>query len=358
MTISLTSLVDAESATFTSQVARALGADIASIEAIGGGRNSQVYHVVCNGAQEYVVKRYATRCSDDRDRLGVECSSLQFLWDHGVRNIPQPVISDTAEGWAVYVYLHGQRIAVSEINPLDLEDAVRFLTTLKSLRDHPDSHALPAASEACFSTQAILDNLEQRLHRFTAVEKDDAAFAALRTFFSSEFYPARERIVRWCSVRLKQHGSTFDAVLPMRYRTLSPSDFGFHNALRLADGRLVYLDFEYFGWDDPAKILIDFVLHPAMALSQPLGRQFATQLLYLFEDDRALPQRAELFYPLFGLKWCLILLNEFVPEDLLRRGFAKAAALRTSELQMAQLEKAKRVLSRVMRDYEQFPYSV
>ena len=49
---------------------------------------------------------------------------------------------------------------------------------------------------------------------------------------------------------------------PQRLRVLSPSDFGFHNALRRPDGTIVFVDFEYFGWDDPAKMMADAMLHP------------------------------------------------------------------------------------------------
>ena len=59
-------------------------------------------------------------------------------------------------------------------------------------------------------------------------------------------------------------------------RSLSPSDFGFHNALLEADGRLTFVDFEYFGWDDPVKIVADVMLHPGMGLSADHGRRFAT----------------------------------------------------------------------------------
>ena len=47
---------------------------------------------------------------------------------------------------------------------------------------------------------------------------------------------------------------SFERDIDSAERTLSPSDFGFHNALKRSDGRIVFLDFEYFGWDDPAKM--------------------------------------------------------------------------------------------------------
>ena len=42
---------------------------------------------------------------------------------------------------------------------------------------------------------------------------------------------------------------------------LSPSDFGFHNILS-HHNNLYYIDFEYAGWDDPYKLIADFILNP------------------------------------------------------------------------------------------------
>ena len=44
-------------------------------------------------------------------------------------------------------------------------------------------------------------------------------------------------------------------------QVFSPSDFGFHNALLKDNGKLCFLDFEYFGRDDPVKLMADFIWH-------------------------------------------------------------------------------------------------
>jgi len=50
--------------------------------------------------------------------------------------------------------------------------------------------------------------------------------------------------------------------LPADETCLSPSDFGFHNALVDPSGALSFLDFEYAGRDDPAKPVSDFFCQP------------------------------------------------------------------------------------------------
>ena len=64
----------------------------------------------------------------------------------------------------------------------------------------------------------------------------------------------------------------------------------------------------------------------------------------------------ESVYPLFGLKWCLILLNEFVADSFQRRQFAATGAADRSALQLQQLDKARRMLNRISQEYQSFPY--
>jgi hypothetical protein len=75
-----------------------------------------------------------------------------------------------------------------------------------------------------------------------------------------------------------------------------------------------------------------------------------------FADWPGLVGRVASIYPLFGLKWCMIILNEFVPDQLLRRQFAATAAMDGSALQMEQLSKSRRMLQRIRQEYERFPY--
>ena len=59
----------------------------------------------------------------------------------------------------------------------------------------------------------------------------------------------------------------FEERIPRTQQILSPSDLGFHNCIKGNDGLLTFIDFDYFGWDDPVKLTCDFLLHPGMVLS-------------------------------------------------------------------------------------------
>jgi hypothetical protein len=86
-------------------------------------------------------------------------------------------------------------------------------------------------------------------------------------------------------------------------------------------------------------------------MADGLRRDFVAGALDVFPDVDNLAARARIVYPWFGLKWCLILLNEFVPEHLSRRRFAGAAGEERSQLLARQLDRARALLARVGADY-------
>ena len=337
---------------------RLVGKPLVGWERLGDGCNSRVYKVSSDDGSPYLAKQYFHHGLNTRDRLTVEFSGLQFLWDHGVRDIPRPIAMDWTTRWAIYEFIEGRRVPSVEVTAVEIDAVVDFLETLKELTRDPASRRCPVAAEACFSIQAILDQLQERMRRFPPEDETQAHLQALHMFLRETFLPAWHTIRAWCMARMERWEISLARELREEEKTLSPSDFGFHNAIQRADGRLVFVDFEYFGWDDPAKTIVDVLFHPAMSLSDTLKQYFVTQSLHRVDDPEALARRVEVVYPLWGLKWCLILLNEFVPVDWLRRGFAKPTVGERREVYDGQLVKSRHVLQRVLQGYDHFPYDL
>jgi len=199
----------------------------------------------------------------------------------------------------------------------------------------------------------LAGNLRGRLDALLAVPKDACLGAALADFLSGELVPFLSESL----TRAEIMPGGLEHVLPQDRRTLSPSDFGLHNALRTGAG-LAFVDFEYFGWDDPAKTLCDFVLHPAMGLPPELGARFTRGFLARFGGrDCNLPERVAAVYPLYGIKWCCILLNEFLRAADARRMFAAAPSCPDDDLSRRglQLAKARAMLDLVRTTHAAFP---
>ena len=267
-----------------------------ALHKLKGGRNSQVFRVDCSDGSVLAVKAYFQSPGDPRDRLGCEFRALQFLKNEGRHEIATPLAADEARQIAAYEFVAGVHLRVEEIGNAEIDQTVAFLRALKTIADSGKAAHIPAASEACFSISAILQNLDARCRRLNEAAVDRPA---LKEFLRNELVPSRKVAGQRCYEFCGQYGIATEVQIPLPERTLSPSDFGFHNALRRADGRLVFLDFEYFGWDDPAKAIADFLLHPGMQLPGTLKRRFCSCMADAFASVLALPLRVRAVYPLF-----------------------------------------------------------
>lgn len=325
-------------------LARMLGEPVARIEKIGAGGNSRVYRVD-TASGSVAAKCYFQRTADGRDRLEAEFGGLRFLWDNGVRCIPQPLLADRESQIAVYQFLPGHEVAADRVTDAEIDQLAGFLTQLKEFATAPDAGSLPLAAEASLTAAGVPDNIRARVALLQRADGPQPAYVELKVFLRDRFEPA---LGRWEQAAREVLGeAAYSSAIAPASRTLSPSDFGFHNALLGDDGALRFVDFEYFGWDDPAKMISDFLWHPRAIMDERLKERFTERMLAGFVDVDGLGPRLEAVFPLFGLKWCIILLNEFRPENLARRRFASGSTDETEAILAKQLAKAMTTLSRV-----------
>jgi hypothetical protein len=331
-------------------VARRLaGCEVRQLVPIPGGRNNGMFRVD-TVAGPVALKFYLRQPDDPRDRQGNEVRALRFLRRYHVSSVPEVLADDRGAGCALFEWIDGE--AVTWPTNGEVDAALRLAAELRALADADDADRLSAASAATFSGMAVARQVESRLARIRTATGDDPDLA---NFVEKSFAPTMRRIIAEAADRMKNVGCSFEAEVPRECRTLSPSDFGFHNALRRGDGRIAFLDFEYFGWDDPVKLVSDFLWHPGMRLSQGLKRYFLDRSLSVFGDrDAGFVQRLQILYPLYGLCWCLILLNEFLPSSWQRRAISGGAA-EHQEVKKRQLIRARRLISTVVECHDTGP---
>jgi hypothetical protein len=93
-----------------------------------------------------------------------------------------------------------------------------------------------------------------------------------------------------------------------------------------------------------------------MALDAEARRQFAEGAQPVFDGDPDFRRRLALLFPLVGLRWCMILLNEFLPERWQRRAFAGARDVEAAKDR--QLAKAQALLDTLLAKDGGFPVVV
>jgi len=297
-----------------------------------GGGNNRIYKVTA-GPSHYALKFYPPQEGDGRDRLGTEFVTLSFLSENGIYNVPAPIARDQSNHFALYSWIDGATI--NNTSSEDVTALADFLLTLQELRNKPGAKGLELASAACPAPGDAIDQLLDRLERLKqkAVPSPD-----LSEFLRQTFEPAVEQAVDDAKVCLTALSSTSSLAL-------SPSDFGLHNALRREDGTLALLDFEYFGWDDPVKAVADVMLHPGVPMADKERALFFDRVAPFFiQEDTEFEPRFAALYPIYGLIWCLIILNDFLPERWERRRIA-GEKQPWENIRMQQLAKAGHLLN-------------
>jgi hypothetical protein len=319
--------------------------DAFRFERLSGGRNNRVYRVVGRG-HPVILKWYFHHPDDQRDRLVTEWSFYEWAYDCAARFVAQPLAFDPRNRLAVFSFIAGSRLATDVVDSSHVNEALQFIRTLNKYRHWSTSDGFPTASEACFSVQQHIDCVSTRVDRLRGItansEQHRDASDFVVTKITTALADATAQLRHWAAAE------KVDTTAPLnnQHKCVSPSDFGFHNVLIDDTGSLKFYDFEYAGWDDPAKLLCDFYCQPAIPAPRDTWDKFAELTAELAGDTWQERQRQALLFPLYQVKWCCILLNEFLPTAVERRKFSDDKAVDFA----LQLQKAKRLAEQISFD--------
>lgn len=314
-------------ADFVELATQLLGQPVQSVELRATGANSRVYRVNA-GPKTAALKLYPPADAGGLQRLQREFASLTFLATTPASVfVPQALKKSEPLLAGLYEWVDGH--AVVEHGATDIAAVAEFLAALQRAGARALEAGIQNAAEAVFSFQEAFEILEQRLDVLRAQEGRHP-----------ELIPVLERLKGLLKIMREvcERRPDFAVTLAQEHRTLSPSDFSFHNAMRTPAGSLKFIDYEHFGFDDPAKLCSDFLWHPAHTLSHDERAQFIATAASLFGGEGFI-DRWRAMFGIFGLKWVLIILNDFVPGSAQRRRFsepgADAALRRASQLRKA-----------------------
>lgn len=311
-----------------------------------GGANSLVFKVITASGATFLVKEYIERANDKRDRFNTEYEALSFLWKNRIRNIPEPICKDEKGKLAIYRFIEGKKIKPEEISEFDIISASDFVCSLINLKDVPGASDQPLASEACFTINAYIECIDERLIRIRSNNHKD-----LKEFIERDFIPYYNEIKDFVIAGAHKLNYHPDFILPESEKILSQSDFGFHNAIKTNSPIVYFIDFEYYGWDDPAKLISDFYLQPEIPVPFIFRELFFKRVYGFLGENINLSRRLPLVFLLLSLKWCLIILNIFTRQ---RNGSL------TDEIYEIQLNKARNKLDESKINYSNrtFPVSM
>jgi hypothetical protein len=295
-----------------------------ALSRLDGGKNNQVYRIATDAGDAVVLKHYFSDPRDPRDRLAAEWRFLRHTWSRGVRAVPEPLASDPTARAGLYGFVPGRKLLASELKPHHIDAAIDFVLAVNAAPRSPE--ALAPASEACFSLADHIATVERRVARLATLDPDAPHVQAAQRLVDEALLP------KWSAVKARliqdarNAGLEIGRALRPDECCLSPSDFGFHNALADEAGQVIFLDFEYAGRDDPAKLVSDFFCQPEIPVPLSYYPGLLTRLADGLELDEAGRARCRILLDAYRVKWSCIILNDFLPVGAARRSFADAGA--------------------------------
>lgn len=288
---------------------------------LAGGRNNKVYQVKLDDGRDVVLKCYHHDERDSRDRLAAEFEFLTYICERNVKTTPKPLVR-LNEKWAgLYSFVDGKRIEIEDISTNHILSAADFVRDINAIPRCP--RELSAGSEACFSFSDHLETVERRVARLSNLDLDAPLLEEAKAFISLHLQPTWKNVHDHILAAIEGEGLALEEPLGESEICVSPSDFGFHNALS-HNGRLTFIDFEYAGFDDPAKLVCDFFCQPQVPVPISLFDRFVDRV----KTDLSLPdnhsKRCKILLDAYRVKWICIILNEFLPSEDARRKFSGA----------------------------------
>lgn len=307
--------------------------DILSLK---GGGNNRVFRVKVNG-DSYLLKSYFCHPLDPRDRLETEFRFIDFACENGIQCVPKPIALDRKHQMALYQFVEGKQLTDSEITAVHVQQAINFFKELNKYRNTDSAKRLPDASEACFSIQDHVSIVSKRIKKLKGIENQEA-----QNFVMQAIVPMWRRIKDRTFDQLSEIALSSNRIDTEHLR-ISPSDFGFHNAILARNDQLYFIDFEYAGWDDPAKTVCDFFCHPAVPVDFGFFDLFVRAVSGVYPYFSYI---CKLLLPIHQIKWSCIMLNDFLPIDGKRRKFADTT-VDNKKHKVNQLQKSKENLQKI-----------
>ncbi|MBQ4836993.1 aminoglycoside phosphotransferase family protein [Pseudoalteromonas luteoviolacea] len=269
---------------------------------IDGGANNQGFRV-SSGTEQFFLKCFEPHNSRSLSKLRNEYAFANHLSKAEIPNIGKPIAYSEELKVSLFSFIDGQ--AIANLTTSHIDAALAFIEAINAPAIFDAT--LPMASESPATLYGFVDIIDKRLERFAQLSLNNNH--------------RLQSLLQAIASRTQQIAETVEPSWhePLQKTILSPSDFGFHNAIETPSD-IYFIDFEYAGRDTVWKLLSDFFAQPAI----PVPLENITRFLQsaVFSEISQRRQEFVTIYELTLMKWCLIMLNEFIPVIEQRRRFS------------------------------------
>ena len=302
------------------------GIKLNSFRRLNGGINNEVY--ACKSDKgSFIVKKF-NYPNGTRNKLKAEAEFLKYANIVAQEFVPKLILEDTKKRIILMEIIEGKRFAENRLPTHDqIKAAISFFRKLNCDKSIAKDVITLNAAEAFECITDHCNNIRQRIDRMS-IDHLPSEFILVGSDILKRLNNNAEELS--ANINNLIHAEELQDYISKDQFCISPSDFGFHNAIYTDEG-VKFIDFEFAGWDDPMKATIDFFLQPQLPV--PERPYYCLDPYTRFEELRYKKMREVL-----QLKWvCIILsiLNKQRLEEISNRSGSNTIMLIEKRIKLA-----------------------
>jgi tRNA A-37 threonylcarbamoyl transferase component Bud32 len=296
--------VEVKPAEFAQYWANELGCKSKTIARVSGGVNNLVYR--CGSQGGWIIKQYRKPKGGERDRMKAEVEFLRYANEVAGTYVPNLYIIDKERRCIILEELKGRKFdEKTKLYQSHLEHAAWFIESLNRDKVEARRKIRMRAGDGFFK---VTDHLKNVKHRLSRLE-----WERLSSGYQVEAKPIVKMVEEsFAKVIEETEALVRSGILVDKLdegdRIVSPSDFGYHNAL-WSGSSVFFIDFEFAGWDDPTKTVVDFIFQPKVPVDNAnlLGKTILSLSAHGLRSQFKV--RCNIMARILELKWLCIILN-------------------------------------------------
>ncbi|MDB2709246.1 nucleotidase [Candidatus Pelagibacter bacterium] len=275
------------------------------------GKNNKSF--ILNEEKVFVKQFYNYK--NDYDRYERELKFLNFLSKKNINSVPKVLDFNNTKKKIKYSLISGNIIRKKDSNNIKfIKQSFQFIKKINELNYH--SKNFKYAKGFCKSSKCFEKEINLRLK----VLKNNKFIKSIIDDIKKKFQTLKENNY----FNNKYHFNKNDKIL-------SPCDFNYNNII-FSNKKATFVDFEYSGIDDPAKLYAIFFLQPDYHIKIKTFNDNIDKLIFIKINKFRFKNNLIYLLPICYLRWALILLNDFSDLNSKRRNFSNNEHLKSKQL--------------------------
>lgn len=274
-----------------------------SISPVKKGRNNLVYLIKFKN-KKYILKKYITKKNTTNDNFKTELKFYKIMKSLKINKVPSLISFNSKLKFIMLSHLPGNQI--KRLNQNLIKQIIFFIFEINKIKLNKEIK-YQEASDSCFSIYDYILSVDNRINKLKKISKSLNQSSLLYKFTNKKIIPMWSVIRKETYLNAKKMKINIYRKIKKNEFILSPSDFGLHNMIKNRNNVYFY-DFEYAGWDDPVKLVMDFNCQP----DYDIKNNYKNKMFEIFNNNKSYIVRYNLLIKLNRLKWTCVILNNFV----------------------------------------------